>query len=302
MKYDNVIQKLDALVGLRTLPEESAALAFADPPAALDGESPVRSGSPQMAEYLDWSKQWLDEIYRTLTPDGTFWLAAGDEMAAELKVLATGGTGFVCRNWVVWYYTYGMPCRRRFTRSHTHLFYFVKDEKRHTFNGDTVRIPSARQQIYGDRRANPKGRLPDDTWIFRPHDAPPIYDAQQDVWAFLRTRGPFDRRAGWRGGSLPEQVLGRIIETTSRPDDLVLDPFLGSGTTAAVAKKLGRRYCGFEISDECFDVCQKRLDSISVGDPLTGRPSMKPEEAQKSVKRRKPQSRLSNDLPLLEEL
>ena len=69
----------------------------------------------------------------------------------------------VCRSWVVWYYTFGVNCTRKFSRSHTHLFHFVKDEKDFTFNGDAIRVPSARQLVYGDGRANPVGRLPDDT-------------------------------------------------------------------------------------------------------------------------------------------
>jgi site-specific DNA-methyltransferase (adenine-specific) len=61
-------------------------------------------------------------------------------------------------------------CKNKFTRSHAHLFYFVKNEKQFTFRGDDLdnRIPSARQLVYADKRANPQGRLPDDTWIIEP--------------------------------------------------------------------------------------------------------------------------------------
>jgi site-specific DNA-methyltransferase (adenine-specific) len=69
---------------------------------------------------------------------------------------------------------------------------------------------------------------------------------------------------------MPEQLLGRIIRTCSHPDDLVLDPFSGSGTTLAVAKKLGRRFLGFELSEQYAHFGRERLEEIAVGDPLTG--------------------------------
>ena len=103
-----------------------------------------------------------------LKDDGTFWLAIGDEYAAELKIIATRELGLTCRSWVVWYYTFGVHCKSKFTRSHAHLFYFVKDPKRFTFNDMAVRVPSARQLVYGDKRANSAGRVPDDTWMMTP--------------------------------------------------------------------------------------------------------------------------------------
>ncbi len=71
---------------------------------------------------------------------------------------------------------------------------------------------------------------------------------------------------------MPEQLLGRIIRACSQPDDLVLDPFGGSGTTLAVAKKLARRFLGFELSPQYAAHIQKRLAAIRPGDPLDGAP------------------------------
>src|SRR5205085_11046252 len=104
-----------------------------------------------------------------LKPNGTFWLAIGDEYAAELK-LECQRLGFTCRSWVIWYYTFGVHCTGKFTRSHAHLFHFVKDATSFTFESQSVAVPSARQLVYNDARANPAGRMPDDTWILRPQD------------------------------------------------------------------------------------------------------------------------------------
>jgi site-specific DNA-methyltransferase (adenine-specific) len=148
----------------------------------------------------------------------------------------------------------------------------VKDAKDFTFNADDIRVPSARQLVYGDRRANPKGRLPDDTWILRPQDLTDGFQPDDDTWYFPRVAGTFKERAGWHGCQMPEQLLGRIIRACSNDEDLVIDPFGGSGTTLAVAKKLGRKYLGFELSDEYAKSIQQRLDSIDVGDALDGAP------------------------------
>src|SRR5262249_34458571 len=178
--------------------------------------------------------------------------------------------GLTCRSWVVWYYTFGVNCTRKFSRSHTHLFHFVKDAKRFTFNSQAIRVPSARQLVYADARADSRGRLPDDTWILRPQDLPEGFEPNEDTWYFSRVCGTFKERAGWHGCQMPEQLLGRILRVCSNPGDLVLDPFAGSGTTLVVAKKLGRRWLGFELSANYAARIQARLDVATEGQPLEG--------------------------------
>ena len=78
-------------------------------------------------DYLQWCEEWLAEINRVLTANGTFWLAIGDEYAAELKVMMQQQLQLTCRSWVVWYYTFGVNCKNKFSRSHAHLFHMVKD-------------------------------------------------------------------------------------------------------------------------------------------------------------------------------
>ena len=131
--------------------------------------------------------------------------------------------------------------------------------------------------VYGDRRANPTGRLPDDTWILRPQDLPDGFQADEDTWYFPRVCGTFKERAGWHGCQMPEQLLGRIIRACSNEGELVLDPFAGSGTTLAVAKKLGRRFLGFELSEQYADrskAAARRRSSPAIR--WTARPSRSP--------------------------
>ena len=266
----DMLHNCDCLAGMRQLDAGLVDLAFADPPFNIGYEYDAYDDRLDSEKYLDWCRQWTAEVVRVLKPNGTFWLAIGDEYAAELKVMLQQEHRLQCRSWVVWYYTFGVNCKHKFSRSHAHLFHMVKDPANFTFNVDAIRVPSARQLVYGDGRANPAGRLPDDTWILRPQDLPAGFQADENTWYFPRVCGTFKERTGWHGCQMPEQLLGRIIRSCSNEGDLVLDPFGGSGTTLAVAKKLGRRFLGFELSKEYSERIQQRLQRSRPGDPLDG--------------------------------
>lgn len=299
----NTLHLIDCLKGMKKLVPASVDLAFADPPFNIGYKYDEYHDKKEGEAYLDWSRKWMGAVANCLKPTGTFWLAIGDEYAAELKVIATRELGFTMRSWVIWYYTFGVHCTKKFARSHVHLFHFVKDAKRFTFNDGEVRVPSARQLVYADLRANPKGRLPDDTWILRPQDVPDGFASAGDTWYVPRVCGTFKERKGWHGCQMPEQVLGRIIRVSSNPGELVMDPFAGSGTTLAVAKKLGRRWVGFEMSKEYAKQGRDRLKSIREGDrldgvddPLTSVPATIPMRPEKPA--RKPRLRKPSPLPL----
>jgi site-specific DNA-methyltransferase (adenine-specific) len=269
----NSIVEGDCVKSLSRLPGECVDLAFADPPFNIGYEYDVYHDKKGRDEYLAWTRTWIAQVFRVLKSSGTFWLAIGDEYAAEVKILCQD-LGFTTRSWVIWYYTFGVNCTRKFTRSHAHLFYFVKDPVEFTFRDDDLgnRIPSARQLVYNDSRANPRGRLPDDTWILRPQDLVDCFTPAEDTWYFPRVAGTFAERAGFHGCQMPEQLLGRIIRTCSNPGDLIIDPFSGSATTLAVARKLGRSFVGFELSPDYVKRGIARAESARPGDPLDGAP------------------------------
>jgi site-specific DNA-methyltransferase (adenine-specific) len=260
----------DCLEGLAQCPEGSVDLVFADPPFNIGYEYDQYDDRKEADQYLDWTRLWGRALTRALKPTGTFWLAIGDEYAAELKLIFQKELGFTCRSWVIWYYTFGVNCKRKFSRSHAHLFHFVRDADCFTFNADAIKVPSARQLVYADARASAGGRLPDDTWILRPQDLPAGFEPGGDTWYFPRVCGTFKERAGWHGCQMPEQLLGRIVQVSSNPGDVVVDPFGGSGTTLTVAKKLGRRWFGCELSEGYAAQIETRLKACRVGDPLEG--------------------------------
>ena len=295
----NQVHQGDCVENLAQVQPGSVDLVFADPPFNIGYDYDVYDDAQSSEAYLTFCREWIEGVHRALKDDGSYWLAIGDEYAAELKLLSQE-IGFHCRSWVIWYYTFGVNCVRGFSRSHTHLFHFVKDPEAFTFNGDnpTVRVPSARQLVYADARANPKGRLPDNTWILRPQDAPETgFSPWHDTWYYARVAGTFKEREGFHGCQMPEQLLGRIIRVSSEPGDLVLDPFGGSGTTLVTAKKLGRRFMGFELSDEYVTRINQRLSSCQVGDPLDGPED--PVRSTVSTKQGKSRTQFVNGRPVI---
>src|SRR5215470_14098597 len=146
MRFDEVIEG-DCLEVLPTLPEGCVDLAFADPPFNIGYEYDVYEDRKDRAGYLDWTERWLAAVRRVLKPDASLYVAIGDEYAAEVKV-RLDRLGLTLRNWIIWHYTFGVNCTKKFNRSHAHIFYYVADPKQFTFNEDAVRVPSARQTTY----------------------------------------------------------------------------------------------------------------------------------------------------------
>jgi DNA modification methylase len=250
----------DSIKYLNSRPEGWVDLVFADPPFNIgylyDGYDDRRKAE----DYLKFSKDWMQAVHRSLKPTGSFYLSIGDEYAADLCVIARRELGFTLRNWIIWHYTFGQQPKRKFARSHTHVLYFTKSETEFTFNPDSIRVASARQTTYGDHRANPKGKLPDDVWYLRPQEAGEgMFDASGDTWNVSRVCGTFKEREGWHGCQMPIGVLDRIIKASSNPGDIVVDPFNGSGTTVVSAALLDRKYLGIDQSEDYVKFAQKRL-------------------------------------------
>ena len=258
----NQIIQGDSIELLNDGPEAWVDLVFADPPFNIGYLYNGYEDLKPAEQYVQWCKQWMSAVHRALTPTGSFFLAIGDDYAAELCVEAKK-LGFTMRNWIVWHYTFGQQPKHKFARSHTHILYFTKTPKDFTFNADAVRVKSARQTIYNDNRANKKGKLPDDTWFLRPQEArdeATLFDELDDVWHESRVCGTFKEREGWHGCQMPLAVLDRIIKCASNPGDVVLDPFNGSGTTCLSAALLGRKYVGLELNADYVEMARRRLE------------------------------------------
>jgi site-specific DNA-methyltransferase (adenine-specific) len=263
----------DSIKVLNDGPEGWVDLVFADPPFNIGYLYHGYDDRRKTEDYLKFSEDWMRAVHRALKPTGSFYLAIGDEYAADLCVIARRQIGFNLRNWIIWHYTFGQQPKFKFARSHTHILYFTKDEKEFRFNPDAIRVASARQTTYADVRANPKGKLPDDVWFLRPQEAEsPLFDPEADTWYVSRVCGTFKEREGWHGCQMPIAVLDRIIKSSSNAGDIVLDPFNGSGTTIVSAALLGRKYVGIDQSDAYVGYARKRLEHAlgTINKPLNG--------------------------------
>ena len=196
-------------------------------------------------EYLAWSKKWGTALVRTLKPNGTFWLAIGDDFAAELKMIFQRELGLFCRSWVIWYYTFGVHCKAKFSRSHTHLFHFVKDPKSWTFNVDDIRVPLG--AATGVRRSacrSRKGGCPTIPGFCDRKTPPDSFTPEEDMW-YVRASAARSRNApAGTAARCPNNFWAGSSRRVRNPGETVLDPFGGSGTTLVVAKKLGANSSG----------------------------------------------------------
>ncbi len=243
-KFFNKIIHGDCIDLLTNVRKPFADLIFADPPFNIGYKYDKYYDKVKSKNYIAWTRQWMATCKNILKPAGSFYIAIGDDYAANVKIIADE-LGLHMRNWIIWHYTFGQQTKNKFARSHTHIFYFVNDKKNFTFNDHALRVPSDRQLLYNDKRANPAGKMPDDVWN-----------------GFPRICGTFKERAGWHPCQMPESILKRIIAASSNAGDLVLDPFSGSATTAVAALSLGRNYTGIEISEDYTKNARKRLAEL----------------------------------------
>ena len=231
----------DCIEVLDRVSKPFADLIFADPPFNIGYKYDKYHDEVAGDKYIDWTRQWMSVCKKVLKPSGSFYIAIGDDYAADIKNIATRELKLTMRNWIIWHYTFGQQMKKKFARSHTHIFYFVNNEKDFEFNDEKVRIISDRQKKYRDKRANPDGKMPDDVWNEYP-----------------RLCGTFKERMNFPC-QMPESLLARIIRVSSHPNNWVLDPFNGSGTTTVVAHKLNRVYTGIEISEDYVKESEKRI-------------------------------------------
>lgn len=234
---------------LPRLPSGAFDLVFADPPFNWkrdydrNGTGHAWDDAQTDEAYLDFTETWLDLCIERLAPHGSLWVNIPDTWAAEI-VVHLKRRGLFMVNWCVWHYRFGQNTRNRFINSKVHALYFMKDPDHlhRRWNADDVAEVSDRRAIYGDPRTENKK----EGWLEAGHRVP------MDVWYgqyWGRIQGNNKERRHKHDNQLPEAYLGRVIKACSHEDDLVLDPFLGSGTTGTVARYLKRRFVGIEYSE-----------------------------------------------------
>jgi adenine-specific DNA-methyltransferase len=213
--------------------------------------------SPMPIEaYVDWSAEWIQAVHSLTMPSGAFWLnlgyvpLQGRAKAIPLPYLLWNRIPFFLIQEIVWNYGAGVAAKSSFSPRNEKFLWYVKSEKDYTFNLDEVRDPDVkypRQKKNGKLKCNPLGKNP------------------SDVWQIPKVTSGADRSSPERmphPAQFPVAVIDRIIRACSNPGDVLFDPFLGSGSTAEAALRVGRQVVGFEISDEYVRLAARRIDAF----------------------------------------
>lgn len=253
------IETGDCLPLTMALPQESVDVVFADPPFNIGLDYPEYDDDRPADEYLEWLNVRLAPCVWALKPSGSMWVSIGPHYQAEVLVMLKS-LDLHWRNTVIWHYSFGPRQRKKFTPSWTAMHYLTKSPDQFYFDWEAVSVPSARQLVYNDKRANSKGKTPDDVWVLRPQEAEGLglFDPSSDVWHVPRVCGTFKERQG-HVCQMPLPVLERIVLACTKPLNVVLDPMCGTGTTLAAAVKHGRRAIGFELCEETANSARERL-------------------------------------------
>lgn len=229
----------DCIEVMKKLERNKVDLIFADPPYFLsnDGQS-IRSGKVVSVNKGDWDKKenydnvdsftynWLKECYRILKYDGTIWVSGTHHNIFDIEKNMKR-IGFKIINIVIWHKSDPPPLiyKNKFRFSYEFIIWAKKGGK-HYFNYDEMYSVNNQEM--------------EDVWLM---------DAVQMS----------EKKHGYHPTQKPEALLDRIIKATSKEGDIVLDPFLGSGTTCYVAKKLNRKYIGIEKEKKYFNIAKDRL-------------------------------------------
>jgi len=240
----------DTMAALQWLPDDSIDLVFADPPYNLTKTFNNHTfSSMSLDDYEAWLMDWLPQIQRILKPNGSIYLCG--DWRSSTAIHRALDRFFIVRNRITWEREKGRGAKRNWKNSSEDIW-FATVSNDYTFHVDAVKLMRRVIAPYRDDRGLPKDWNETADGRFRlTHPSNLWTDLTVPFWSMPEnTPHPTQK---------PEKLLAKIILASSNPEEVVLDPFLGSGTTSVVAKKLGRHYVGIEIEEEYCCLAEKRL-------------------------------------------
>lgn len=246
----------NAIEWLKTLPSESVDLIVADPPYNLKKAEWDTFESGQA--YVDWSMIWIEQAARILKPTGTCYICGFSESLADLKLPAS--RFFAGCRWIVWHYKNKANLVNDWGRSHESILHFRKTKQfymnvenvRVRYGDHTLKYPNHPQALTSQyHHAN----SPTSAWQPHPKGAKP-----RDVIEIPTTCNGMNEKTK-HPTQKPEALIRKLLLASSQRGDRVVDPFLGSGTTAVVAEQLGRRWSGCDQRSDYLGWAIDRVES-----------------------------------------
>lgn len=245
--YLNKIIQGDCIDLLKTVPDASVDVVFADPPFNLKKKYKSYQDSLEFKEYIIWCKNWITEMVRVTKPTGSIFLHNIPKWLTYYSAILNEEANF--KHWISWDAPTS-PMGKSLQPSHYGILFYTKNKKGNKFY--EIRHPHKRDRKtgylvkdYGGKKdgLHPFGPLVSDVWT----------DIHRIKHNKFRDEHPCQ---------LPIHLLERIILMTTDEKDIILDPFLGTGTTAIAAKRLNRNYIGFELDKMYADISKKKLVDI----------------------------------------
>lgn len=248
-----LIYNADSLQLINHLPKESIDLAITSPPynigKAYESIMPI-------PDYVEWCTTWMNGLYNVISDSGAFLLNLGylevptKGRAVPISYLLWDKSPFFMQQEIVWHYEAGVASKKYLSPRNEKFIWYVKNQNQYTFNLDPIRDPNVKypnQKKNGKLRCNPLGKNPGDVWCY------PKVTSGEKRSSKERTPHP---------AQFPIGVIERFILGMSNQNDIVFDPFLGSGSTCIAALKHNRKVIGFEISEDYCKIAAERVEDF----------------------------------------
>ncbi|MCH2406494.1 MAG: site-specific DNA-methyltransferase [Candidatus Nitrosopelagicus sp.] len=242
----NKIYNKDCIIGMKTIPDETIDLVVTDPPFAINFKakkanynrtaSRVLSGYNEInvEDYYKFTNNWMRQVKRVLKKSGSMYVFSGWNNLKDI-LTALDVNGFTTINHIIWKYQFGVVTAKKFVTSHYHCLFVCKNDKMRKF--------------FPYSRFKKNAKTSDGKSLH--------YRDKEDVWIIKREYWTGDDKTPTK---LPAEIIKKILQYSSEKNDLILDPFLGSGQVAVISKMLGRKYLGFEIIKSYYDFAYERLE------------------------------------------
>lgn len=251
----------DIMDCIHHLPDAFVDLVVADPPYNLDKQfNGRRYNAVSLDEYATWLDEWLSALHRILKPTATVYICGDWRSSTAIHRVAE--RHFHVRNRITWEREKGRGAKANWKNCSEDIW-FCTVSSQYTFNAEAVKLRRDVIAPYRTPDGKPKDWVDDEDGRTRLTAASNLWtDVTVPFWSMPEnTEHPTQK---------PEKLVAKLMLASSQPGDIVFDPFLGSGTTSVVAKKLGRQYVGIEVDERYCCIAEKRLHLTTFADPIQG--------------------------------